>query len=280
MSWKNLLKNLVVAALLAVSSPLAADSGHFNGIANAFGKPAQDHQVWFEQRFSYKICDEFQFLFGGDERWGNDYHTLWYTNMYVGLQFNATKHLICNPEESCVKNVSFAFVYSREDFIAKSNAYAIRAALPAGVTDLKWVTRNRPYIYSFISFGFCDWILNTRQQFEYDCYENSHYSNYIAWRPFFSLYTPWKWTCFKINPYVSNEAFVRGTTKLINGLYENRLRVGVAVDFSALDYGCFTDSLRTELFWMWRILRQPNSSTSVRDYTDTWVWGATIFKDF
>ena len=100
-----------------------------------------------------------------------------------------------------------------------------------------------------------DWQINQRLRIDYVSYTQKFYHDHGVLRYLVSLYNPWKFTCWNINPYVSNELFIRknaysqsNPTGLVGGLHLNQLRIGLNADI-------IEEFLSTSLYWELRVVK-------------------------
>lgn len=229
-----------------------------------------DHGLWLEEVATQKL-GHWQFILHTEQRWGSDYRLFWYQE-YEGIVLydlsDKIKSWFNVSDESIFKKFEIGPGFTQYSQIQKNHS-----------GNSKWAWVSRPLIESNMQFSWKDWVLKQRTRAEYQIYNTSHYDNYATGRFRSIILTPWKFTCLKINPYISNEIFVRenkysstqNPNGVVGGFYENRFRVG-------LELHPFTESLTTMLYWQWRILKQkPHSNPN---WNNTYQFGLLVKYDF
>lgn len=232
---------LFVIIWIGVMLPLSADDTDLSAEANKTDTSKlntnNDHGFWNEQKVKVALGHQWFARLRTEQRWGNDYRQFWWHEYEIVFAYDP-KELISACPESIFKDFSFGAGINETTQI-QANTENVR----------KWVWITRPILEAFLDLAWHDWRLEQRMRGEYYDYNASHYKNYGLYRHRVNIYSPWKFTRFNINPFFSNEFFFRkNTAALAGGLYENRLKVGVANDLYK--------TLTSELFWQWRYLKQ------------------------
>lgn len=198
-----------------------------------------DHGFWLENNFQKSFSD-WLIKLHLEERWGIQSRKLWYEEYELFLQYDITKWL-GKRTPSFLKKITFGPCYNLTKQIEKDTQEVFRTV---------WV--NKPFVETNINCVFWDWKVNQRARFEHLHYCKPHYNDHNTVRYRLAVYTPWKWTYWKFNPYLSNEWFFRkntvsleNPTGLVGGWFQNRFRVGVAFDLF--------EKVSTALYWQWRI---------------------------
>ncbi|MBA3723114.1 MAG: DUF2490 domain-containing protein [Parachlamydiaceae bacterium] len=203
-----------------------------------------DHGFWFEQNADLKLPSDFSLRLHGEQRWGSDYRKLWYQEYEFVLTYDVTKYF-----PKCPKGL-FSLVKLGPGF----NETYVLSKNTRGIYHHVWI--NKPLIEAHWNSEWKEWKIKQRFRGEYHQYRKEHYHNHGIYRQRLAIYTPWKFTCWKINPYIQDEIFLRANTYsknhhptgLVGVLYENRFRVGLSIDP--------WEHFNTTIFWQLRTTKQ------------------------
>jgi len=181
-----------------------------------------DFQVWHTENQEFKLNDKFKITTEEEFRWGDDASQFFYQHYDAGLVYSLNK------------NLDLGMNYRQ--------VYELRSGN-------KFREENRPHINATVKYELYGFKLDDRNRLEYRHFDWQE----DAWRyrNKFGLRSPWKFTKFEIQPYVSDEMFVSFSG--INQFDENRFSPGVAFSL--------TKNIKGEIYYM---LRAKKS-------TDTWV---------
>lgn len=198
-----------------------------------------DHGFWLENNFDTKLAPDWDFRFLNAFRWGSDYRKF-YHQEYGFIFQNQLKKCLCIPEESAITKISIG-----PGFIS---AYQLQKNT---LGHFRWVYVARPLIEANVDLKITKWQCKQRMRVEFHFYGRSHYENFNVYRHRLVVYTPWKFTSWNINPYLSNELFFRkntvhGSSGVVGGYYQNRFRIGIEM------HPC-SEKLSHALFWQWRL---------------------------
>ncbi len=259
------LRNFIAVGCFFLINTLSADLGHLN-LQN-------DHQFWFEAVVHQKICKDVSLTLTTINDWGNDYSKYFFNYQAIGMEFDVMDKLLgkIDKKESLLKGVFFTVELARRNTIAPSFPINKGGVV---VSEVKWVTHNIPAIWALFFFGWRDWNYTLRTRLDYACPESSHYGYSTQFRLLQNLHSPWKYTKFKINPFIYNEGFYRGTNRNVGGLFDNRFRIGVQMSYAPL--GKFFEDVKADIYWQWRAIKQP--IVAPRAYFYTYAIGILIVK--
>lgn len=227
-----------------------------------------DDGFWLAENFTTEIYPKWFITLHGDQRWGSNYKLFWYFRQGVILQYDLTEWIqnkFCISKESIFKGFTLGPGFNQYCHIDENT-----------LGRFKWAWISRTIFDANLKLFWKKWELYQRFRFEYKDNNSTHYKNsgdlkYRIW-----LNTPWKWTDFHLNPYISNEFFFRQNTYrkatpngLVGGLYQNRLQFGFNVDF--------WENITLNVYWQLRSLKQT-PSTHPR-YFNTYDIGININKN-
>lgn len=224
-----------------------------------------DHGLWLEQNIDFKLGLGWSLELKTEQRFGADYRKFWYQeySFIFSYQLIDKLHL---PSHSFLKSFTVCPGYIRVRQLKKDTL---------GVYH--WISVNRPLIESNVRCEIDKWTINQRLRGEYYEHLRRHYKNYGLCRYRLAVYTPWKWTRWNFNPYVSNEWFFRDNTyskNHPNGLvgiwYENRFRAGI--EFQLLG------QLASAVYWQWK--RDKQKPETRPEWFNTYQWGLALGLNF
>lgn len=229
-----------ILTTIALSSALWASSlqGSILSELNA----NNDHGIWFNEIANVKLKHDWSINLKMEQRLGSNYRKFWNYQYEAVFQYDLLHLLPCN----CLNltTLSIGPGYNGTQQLQKNTQSVYH-----------WVWINRPIIQAFVSFDLYKWSIRQRLYGEYYAYTKKHYKDYGLYRHRLAIYAPWKFTCLKINPFISNEWFFRNnsysssnTSGLVGTYYENRFRFGFE--------SSFTDNFGIALGWQWRATKQ------------------------
>ena len=207
-----------------------------------------DHGFWSEENLDKKFWKNWIARFHFEQRWGADYKKFWYEENQFILLYDLSS-LFCLSKEGVFTSLNIGPGYTHITTTQK-NTHG----------NFHWVGLERPLLEANLGMKLFGWTINQRMRGEYNFYTRKHYKAHGAYRHRLLCLSPWKWSCYKINPYVSNEWFFRQNTYstnhphgLVGGWHENRFRVGLIGNL-------YKETVTLALFWQWRILKQKPES--------------------
>jgi hypothetical protein len=230
-----------------------------------------DQGFWFEQVMNKKLPYGWSVETHTEQRWGAGYRLFWYHEYHLNFQYDFIKQINkwfkLHPD-NILKNISIGPAFTQYSQIQTNTR-----------GKAKWVWVSRPILAGFINFKWKGWVLTNRLRGEYQQYNSPHYKDYGNGRYRIVLFTPLKITRYQINPYISNEFFFRSNTYhkthpkgLVGGLYENRFRLGLAIDL-------WKDVFTAQIFWQWRPLKQK-PMVDQRRWVNTYQSGLLLSLSF
>ncbi len=204
-----------------------------------------DHGIWFDERVHFDLTNNLEFFYRSEQRLGANYKKFWFYDYEGVLQYNLIPYL---PE--CFNKFSrFSFgpgFNFTQQFLKNTKAH------------YEWVWINRSVLEAKVTFELFEWTIDQRMRGEYWDYTKKHNKDYGLYRHRIIAYSPWKFTCLQLNPFIHNEWFFRNktyssshTSGLVGPYYENRFRVGFQATFS--------DKFSAAFEWQWRASKQKPS---------------------
>lgn len=194
----------------------------------------RDFHVWNTEVEEVKINDSLKAAFEEEFRWGDNASEFYYQHYDAGLVYQINKYL----------NAGIGYRYIKE--------------LQGG----SWRVENDPYFIATLFWQLKGFKFDSRSRFEYRSY-NYNKVDSGRYRNKFSVKFPWKFTKLEIQPYVSDEIFIR-----FNGtdLNQNRLAAGVGL--------AVTKNLKAEIYYMFQSIKNYKSTEST--WTDYNVLGTKL----
>lgn len=222
-----------------------------------------DHGFWLENNFDTKLASDWDFRFHTEFRWGSDYRKFYYQEYTLIFQ-NDLRRVLCIPKESALKKISIGPGLNTSYQLQKNT-----------LGHFRWVYVVKPNIEANLDFEMNKWQIKQRMRGEFHFYCRSHYENYNLYRHRLTIYVPYKFTSWKVNPYLSNEWFFRkntlhGSSGIVGGYYQNRFRVGA-------DMQPFSEKVTHSLYWQWR-LSKHRPGTHPRWFNNYMIGFATTAK--
>lgn len=239
--------NIIAKSLLAATlmhAVFAVGEGSSSTTLNA----NNDHQFWFEQFFSKKLPCDWSMVLSTKQRWGADYRILFYHEYEGVFQYDIKKFFHLHSK-SIFENITIGPGNNLNQIFRRNT-----------LSKYQWLWVERPILEANVVMQIQEGKIRHRVRAEYLWHLRSHHRDFARFRYRVRIDSPWKWTRYKINPYVSNEWFFRNHTfsssnprGLVGGYYENRFRAGVRTTLF--------EKTSTEFFWQWRADKQrPRSS--------------------
>ena len=270
-----------VLATCAISGSLSAATAAQLARLNANG----DSGLWLEENLYIKLpltCGDdpcadpkdWLLTLHAEQRWGSRFEVQWYFEFEQIIQkdFAAElKNYMCLCDDSWLKNLYFGPGVTEYEQISKQN-------FGPGLT--KWVWVIRPFVQANLNVSLWDWDINQRFRYEWQEFLSPNYHDYNNFRYKIEFFAPWKWTCYKIQPWIANEFFFRRKTYnptsnpsgLVGGFYEDRFRVGIQ--------GQLTDTFQLKIWYQIRFLEQKVTATQSKKWWENYHLGLTLSGNF
>lgn len=207
---------------LAVASPVSAKTGEDG-----------DFQFWNTEQIEGKLNDHWKAGAELEFRFGDDVNEFYYTHemFYFGYKAMDWLDLQANFREVFELNTK---TESEDD----------------------WFNEHRPMFDVTPHWKFEGWDISDRNRFEYRFFEVK--DDAFRYRNKLTLKSPWKWTSWNFNPFISDEIFAQQDL----GLNRNRFYVGVGMDI--------IEHLTGELYFLWQ------SSEAEPDWLNIYVLGTKL----
>ncbi|KAF3361662.1 hypothetical protein PHSC3_001785 [Chlamydiales bacterium STE3] len=231
-----------------------------------------DQGIWLDQNISMPLTHKWQLILHAGQRFGDDHRRLWFSRQWAILQYDLTENLksfFCVGDESIFKNFSIGPGYSEVGAI-QSNSRG----------NFHWSYSHRPSIVAFMSHAWKGWELQQRMAGEYLHFATKHYRNHAYYRHRAVLTSPWEWSSLRLNPFLSNEWFLRaenrktqnGQRKVIQSgpFYENRLRMGFTMNLNR--------HFSPQFWWQLRLNKQAPGNHPL--WRKTYQIGLTLNMNF
>ena len=183
-----------------------------------------DFQIWNTDVEEVQLKKNLKLAFEQEFRWANNASEFYYQHYDVGLTYTLNK--------SWSVGAGYRQIYSRT------------ALAP-------WKSESDPYAF-FTYFGeLLGFKFDDRSRFEYEYF--SYKNDTGRYRNKLTIKSPWKFTKFEIQPFVSNEAFIM----MGNGQGFNQNRLSGGFSFSPIR------KLKAEIYYM---LLSSKSADIWKDY--------------
>lgn len=196
-----------------------------------------DHGLWLEQNINCSLPCQWSAHLHVEQRWGADYQKLWFYEYIV----TALYHF--EGLEELFQDISCGPSYGIIDRLVKNQE-----------EKYVWITIHQYLLDVNATYKYCGWVLQNRIRAAYNATSTKAYKDHGSLRYRMVLNAPWKWTCFEIGPYLSNEFFFRQNTYSRSdfgghvGVYhENRFRLGLIGG---------TEPLTTAVYWQWEAVKK------------------------
>lgn len=170
-----------------------------------------DWQFWNTDGVEHKLDDRFTVKAEAEFRFGDDMSDFYYGQIEAGVAMKAT-----------------------DWFEAAALFRHVEEKKAAG-----WMEENRPAIDGTFSAKLAGFKISDRSRFEYRIKEGG--DDFWRYRNRIKVDAPWKWTRFKLQPYVSDEFYVDFDANEIN---QNRARAGIGATLAK--------NLKGDLYYMLR----------------------------
>jgi len=181
-----------------------------------------DAQFWNTNVEEVKISENWKAALEQEFRWGGDISEFYYQHYDLGFIYKANTHW----------NLGFGFRYIR----TKSNG--------------EWKSENDPYLTAAVSGELAGFKVEDRSRLEYQQFDykqdNGRYRNKLT------VKLPWKFTRMEIQPFVSEEIFLRFVKE--DPFNQNRVSSGVGMNM--------TKNFKAEFYYM---LQSSKGSTGWTD---------------
>ena len=120
----------------------------------------------------------------------------------------------------------FLIGYKVNDWLDLAGGYRQVFELWTKVDAQAWSTEYRPTFDGTLKYKWEGWELADRNRFEYKMFDREDKEDAFSYRNRVMVKSPWKWTDWHINPYISNEVFIQEHDDFVR----NRMDVGVSFD--------------------------------------------------
>ena len=168
--------------------------------ARAYAYDDHDFQVWNTEAEEFKINPNLKCALEEEFRWGDNAHEFYYQHYDAGVFYTLNKHW----------NIGGGY----------------RHVL--SLQKKKWKVENEPYVAATLSWDLAGWKFDDRNRMEYRHFD--YQADAWRYRNKLTLRLPWKLTKLEIQPFISDEIYVRfGGT---NQFAENRLSSGLSANLS------------------------------------------------
>ena len=208
-------------------------AGVLAGAAVASAYSDQDWQFWQTDGVEYKIDDNWKAKADVEFYLGDHMSDWYYRHVDVGLSYRVTDWLTAGA--------GYRYVEQK-----KSD---------------DWDSESRPYALGEFIWKPCGWRIADRNQGEFRSRESA--SDMWRYRNRLQIASPWQWTSVKIQPYVSEEAFIDSDADRFN---ENRAIGGFTAKL--------LPHLNTDLYYMLQ------SKLSKGEWTEVNVLGLKLVVPF
>ena len=197
--------------------------------ANAYAYKDGDFQVWNTDTEEFKINDDTKMALEQEFRWGGSAKDFYYQHYDLGFFYNPRKYL----------NVGAGYRH----ILSKSND--------------KFLVENDPYITATLLWDIAGFKFDDRSRLEYNHFD--YKDDTVSYRNKFTIKSPWKFTKFEIQPYVSDEIFILFDDS--QRLNKNRATAGLAMSIAK--------NLKGEIYYMLQ-------SSKSRKWTEANVLGTKL----
>ncbi|MFQ5952601.1 MAG: DUF2490 domain-containing protein, partial [Candidatus Omnitrophota bacterium] len=179
----------------------------------AFAFDDGDLQIWSTQAVEKKLNDNLKVKVENESRFGDNVRVIYYDHIDGGITFKTNENLDLG--------VNYRQVWGKKKG--------------------KWKKENRPHLNGTLKWKWSDFKFKNRNRFEWRRLEGKE--DGWRYRNKLSLYFPWKWEEFDVQPYVADEVFLD-----FAGGGINRNRVYAGVGFKPFKY------LKADLYYIWQTL--------------------------
>lgn len=224
-----------------------------------------DHGLWLEENLIKRLNADWTIRLRFEQRFAADYRILYAREHELYVHYDAAK-LLSHHLRSIVTNVVIGVGDNFTKILQKNT-----------LGEFHWAWYMKSIFEVLLISPLWDWTIKQRMRGEYYDYRTKHYKSYGAGRYRLEIFSPWKWTCWNINPFVFNEWFFRHNsyhknhpTGLVGGWYENRFRTGVVLDL--------WKHLSAAFYWQW-VAKKQIPGTHPRWFNNYYL-GCTIDLSF
>jgi hypothetical protein len=170
-----------------------------------------DLQLWNTEIAEAKINDSLKVKIEEELRFGEDVSELYYTHTDGGFTYKLT--------DMFDVGLNYRLAYEKKDG--------------------EWKEENRPHVHGTLKWAWQDFKFKDRSRLE--CRNPEGKSTAWRYRNKLTVYSPWKWTEFDIQPYIADEIFVDFHGEKIN---RNRLYAGFGLKL--------IEHFKADLFYLWQ----------------------------
>lgn len=198
-----------------------------------FAYDSGDFQVWHTENQSFKISEKSNISVEEEFRWGDDAGDFYYHHYDVGFERELSDHFKIS--------LNYRQVYEKKkgDFLQE----------------------NRPHFDATVKHDLIGIKLEDRSRFEFRHFDSKEDS--WRYRNKITLKLPWKFTGFKIQPYIANEAFLELNTGILS---RDRIYSGFIFNINK--------TMSSEIYYLWQ------NSKSSGDWVVANVLGTKIKLKF
>jgi hypothetical protein len=169
----------------------------FLAALKAYAYDNHDFQVWNTESEEFKISDNSKIGLEQEMRWGDNANQFFYQHYDIG------------------------YFYKLKKWLQLGGGYRHILELKSG----KWKVEYQPYLSGTIYWKFAGCAFDSRSRLEYKHYE--YQQDTWSYRNKFTMKLPWKFTKLEIQPFISDEIFVKFAGW--SGFNQNRLSGGLAM---------------------------------------------------
>ena len=198
-------------------------------VCNAQAYDDNDFQVWNTDVEEFKIDKNSKIALEQEFRWGDNASDFFYRHYDAGYFYKLNSNLQVGG--------GYRYIQSK--------------------VNNKFKPENEPYVSAALSGEFMKCAIDSRSRLEYMDY--NYQSDAWRYRNKFTIKSPWKFTEMEIQPYLTEEIFIRFSG---GGLNQNRLGGGLSLNF--------VKNVKAELYYM------LVSSKSKGRWTDSNVLGTKL----
>ncbi|MCX5681981.1 MAG: DUF2490 domain-containing protein, partial [Candidatus Omnitrophica bacterium] len=159
-----------------------------------------------------------------------------------------------NASELFYQHYDMGVFYSFNKFVSAGGGYRHVLLKFQG----KYLIENEPYLHVLLTGEVAGFSLESRNRFEYDHFD--YQTDYGRYRNKMTMRFPWKFTKLEIQPFVSDEVFLRYTKS--DAFNQNRFSAGFGVTV--------TKNIKGDIFYM---LQSYKSGTT---WLDANVFGTKL----
>lgn len=197
-----------------------------------------DFQYWNTELLQGKISEKIGAYLEAEFRFGDDASEFYYQHTHFELPISINDWLEIGPAYRQVWE-KWTKTDEKED----------------------WYAEYRPMVDVIFKQEWNGWKFSDRNRFEYRMFEIDK-DDLFRYRNKITIKSPWKWTAWKINPFISDEFFIQQN----DGFNKNRFYVGIGLTFF--------EQLKGEIFYLWQITDQKD------DWIDYHVLGTKLKLEF